>query len=189
MSELEMRKLSRKELLDALADREDEIDRLRLRLVDVEKRLSDREIRINRAGSIAEAALALNGVFESAERAAAQYLEHIERLSSSQESVSQGLEAKSRQEAERILTDARKRADNLLATARQEAERLLSGARQLELDTRRECETMREKAKAEAERHWEDTTRRLRQFCQSREELKSLLFEKNIAPREDGGET
>ena len=189
MSELEMRKLSRKELLDALADREDEIDRLRLRLVDVEKRLSDRENRINRAGSIAEAALALNGVFESAERAAAQYLENIERLSSSQESVSQELEAKSRQEAERILTDARKRADNLLATARQEAERLLSGARQLELDTRRECETMREKAKAEAERHWEDTTRRLRQFCQSREELKSLLFEKNIAPREDGGET
>ena len=59
MSEIEMRKLGRKELLDALADREDEIDRLRLRLVDVEKRLSDREIKIDRAGSIAEASLSL----------------------------------------------------------------------------------------------------------------------------------
>lgn len=186
MSELEMRKLGRKELLDALADREDEIDRLRLRLVDVEKRLSDREIKIDRAGSIAEAAMSLSGVFESAEKAASQYLENIERLSSRQESVCREMEEKSRAEAERILADARKRADTLLATARQEAESLLSGARQLEADTKRECEQMKAKAETEAEQHWETVSRRLRQFCQSREELKALLLEKS-APL-DGGE-
>ena len=169
MSEIEMRKLGRKELLDALADREDEIDRLRLRLVDVEKRLSDREIKIDRAGSIAEASLSLSGIFESAEKAAAQYLENIERLSSRQESVCREMEEKSRAEAERILA---------------EAEILLSGARQLEADTKRECEVLKAKAEAEAEQHWETVSRRLRQFCQSREELKALLLERNLPAEE-----
>ena len=85
MSELEMKKLGRRELLDVLADREDEIDRLRLKLVELERKMANREVRISRAGSIAEAALALNHVFENAEKAAAQYLENIQRLSGEQE--------------------------------------------------------------------------------------------------------
>ena len=36
-----------------------------------------------------------------------------------------------------------------------------------------------EKAKAEADAYWDSVYRRLRQFCQSREELKALLLEKS----------
>ena len=39
------------------------------------------------AGSIAEAALALNSVFEDADKAAAQYLENIKRCSEQQQSI------------------------------------------------------------------------------------------------------
>ena len=94
MSELEMKKLGRRELLDVLADREDEIDRLRLKLVELERKMANREVRISRAGSIAEAARALNHVFENAEKAAAQDLENIQRLSGEQESVCREMQEK-----------------------------------------------------------------------------------------------
>ena len=98
------------------------------------------------------------------------------------------MEEKSRAEAERILADAGRRAEALIAKARQEAETLLSGARQLEADTKRECEVLKAKAEAEAEQHWETVSRRLRQFCQSREELKALLLERNLPAEEIGRE-
>ena len=41
------------------------------------------------------------------------------------------------------------------------------------------CSEMKEKAKAEADAYWDSVYRRLRQFCQSREELKALLLEKS----------
>ena len=46
----------------------------------MEEQLKDRRILLGQAGSIAEAALRLNGVFEAAEAAAQQYLENVRRL-------------------------------------------------------------------------------------------------------------
>ena len=42
-----------------------------------QKELASRQIRLEQAGSIAEAALKLNGVFEAAQAACNQYLENI----------------------------------------------------------------------------------------------------------------
>ena len=61
---------------------------------------------LNKAGSIAEAALQLNGVFQAAEAAAAQYLENIQRLSSEKETAFQRMEAEAREKAEAILAEA-----------------------------------------------------------------------------------
>lgn len=46
----------------------------------IEEMKASREIELNEAGSIAEAALRINGVFEAAQRAAEQYLMNIKRL-------------------------------------------------------------------------------------------------------------
>ena len=63
---------------------ERENERLRAQLQEMNEKLADRAIRIERAGSIAEAALQLNGVFQAAEEAAAQYLENVRRLAEEQ---------------------------------------------------------------------------------------------------------
>ncbi|MBQ8324602.1 MAG: DNA repair protein [Clostridia bacterium] len=81
MTEKELKKLNRKQLLELLLMQTDRADQLERKLAQLEKRLSDRNIAEMEAGSIAEAALKLNGVFEAAEAAAAQYLENIRRLS------------------------------------------------------------------------------------------------------------
>lgn len=77
MTDKELKKLSRAELLEILVEQSQEIDRLQLQLSQVQKKLKSRRIAISEAGSIAEAALKLNGVFEAAQKAADQYLENI----------------------------------------------------------------------------------------------------------------
>lgn len=80
MTEKELRRLSRRELLEMLITRTIENERLTEELQQARKELSDRELIQDRAGSMAEAALQLNGVFEAADRAARQYLENIRRM-------------------------------------------------------------------------------------------------------------
>lgn len=80
MTEKELRRLSRRELLEMLITRTIENERLTEELQQARKELSDRELIQERAGSMAEAALQLNGVFEAADRAAREYLENIRRM-------------------------------------------------------------------------------------------------------------
>ena len=84
MTDRELRKLSRAELLELLLEESRENERLRAQLQEMNEKLADRAIRIERAGSIAEAALQLNGVFQAAEEAAAQDLENVRRLAEEQ---------------------------------------------------------------------------------------------------------
>ena len=84
MTDRELRKLSRAELLELLLEESRENERLRAQLQEMNEKLADRAIRIERAGSIAEAALQLNGVFQEAEEEAAQYLENVRRLAEEQ---------------------------------------------------------------------------------------------------------
>ena len=72
-----LRKLSRLQLLELLAQQEREINMLRKELEEKEKQLLDRRIIMDDCGSIAEAALRLNGIFEAAQRAADDYLESV----------------------------------------------------------------------------------------------------------------
>lgn len=81
ITDRELRRLSRADLLELLLAESRENEQLRARLEEAEKKLNSREIELQSAGSIAEAALRLNGVFEAAEQAAQQYLENIRRIS------------------------------------------------------------------------------------------------------------
>lgn len=84
MSDRELRKLNRAELLELLLEESRENERLRGQLKELNEKLADRTIEIEYAGSMAEAALRLNGVFQAADQAAAQYLENVRRLAEEQ---------------------------------------------------------------------------------------------------------
>ena len=81
MTEKELRRLSRMDLLEMLLEQSKEVERLQKELETVKKQLEDRRIMEQDAGSIAEAALRLNKVFEAAQQAADQYLENIRNRS------------------------------------------------------------------------------------------------------------
>jgi len=93
MTDKEMRRMSRGELLELLVAQMEENQNLREQLEQAQRQLADRDIKIEQAGSIAQASLALNGVFASAEAAAKQYAENLNRLA--------------REEANEIVSQAR----------------------------------------------------------------------------------
>jgi transposase-like protein len=81
MTDKELRKLKKTELLEMLLNLRRENDSLRQELEEAKEKLEDRTILTEKAGSIAEAALQLNKVFEAAQMAADQYLMNVKRLS------------------------------------------------------------------------------------------------------------
>ena len=99
MTEKELKKLSRAELLELLLIQTRETERLTRQLEKAEKMLTDRQLRLDKAGDIAQAALAINGVMEAAQAAARQYLDNIARM-----------EEETRLRCEKLLEDARRAA-------------------------------------------------------------------------------
>jgi biotin carboxyl carrier protein len=74
MNKNNLKRLGRKELLEMLLEISKENERLRKQNSQLEKQLQDRALAIEESGSIAEAALRLNEVFEAAQEACDQYL-------------------------------------------------------------------------------------------------------------------
>ncbi|MGN0974361.1 MAG: hypothetical protein ACI4OL_00050 [Gemmiger sp.] len=77
MTERELRHLNRAELLELLLEESRENERLKEELARTKAELEERRLQLERSGSMAEATLRLNHVFEAADRAARQYLENI----------------------------------------------------------------------------------------------------------------
>ncbi len=79
MTTKELQKQSRAELLRMLLEQTREMEHLRDELNKAREQLQSREILLAEAGSIAEASLRLNRIFEDAQQAADQYLENVIR--------------------------------------------------------------------------------------------------------------
>ena len=80
MTDKELKRIGRAELLELLLAQSEENEALQIRIEELEQELRNREIIIANAGTIADAAFQLNGVFDAAGAAAVQYLENIKRL-------------------------------------------------------------------------------------------------------------
>ena len=135
MKQPDLRSLSRSELLELLIQQGEELEALQEQLQECRMQLENRKLAITEAGSIAEAALKVSGVFEAAQTASAQYLENIQLLSEQQKA--------STEQANRMLLET----EAQCATMRAE--------------TRLQCDKMIEKAKREALAYWTKVSRKL----------------------------
>ena len=79
MSNKELKYLKRSELIEIIYQLKKNEETLISENEELRKKLSEREIKVERAGSLAEAALALSGIFTAAEESVALYVEEIER--------------------------------------------------------------------------------------------------------------
>ena len=136
MTDRELRKLSRTDLLEMLVDLSEELNRTKQQLEAAEEKLNKRQILIDNAGSIAEASLQLNGVFEAAEAAGEQYVENIRNLSDRQEEICRRIEWECREKARRRLEEVERK------------------CMQMEADTIERCAKMQAAAKAETPGAW-----------------------------------
>ena len=109
MTEKQLRRLRRAALIELLIEQIEENERLEARLSEANEQLRDREINIQNAGSIAEAALSLNEVFDAAQKAAQQYIDNISRMNSRGDEII----ARAEQEAAKILRASLERAEEI----------------------------------------------------------------------------
>lgn len=77
MADKTLQKLNRRELLELLLEQNRRIDALEAENETLRQQLEDRRLRLENVGSIAEAALQLTDIFESAQKAADLYLEQV----------------------------------------------------------------------------------------------------------------
>ena len=144
--------------LDALrVEHKEETAHLREELEQAKKSLEKREIALNEAGSIAVAALQINGVFEAAQAASQQYIENIRSLSDRQAAICAQRDVENRVEVERKLKEAEEK------------------CAAMEYASKRKCEAMEQEAKQKSEAYWTEVSRRLQSFYENHRELKRLL--------------
>lgn len=157
MTDRDLRKLSRLDLLELLIEQRMELIDVKERLQAAEEKLQSREIIINEAGSIAEAALQLNDVFTSTELACKQYLDNVQIICERQKRTSNYRLQKAREQAEQILQDARRSCNEM-----EEAARL-------------RCDEMLLKAETEAQQYWNEVSEKLEAFYDQHIGLRQLM--------------
>lgn len=99
MTEKELKKLNRTELLQLLLLQTQQTEQLQKELEQTKRQLADRQLRLQNAGDLAHAVLEVNNVVGAAQEAAKQYLENIAAM-----------EKETRRRCARMLRQAREEA-------------------------------------------------------------------------------
>lgn len=110
MTDRQLRKASRIDLLKLLLEQKKENETLRQQLAQIQEQLRQRQIAIDQSGTLAEAALKLSGIFDAAESACQYYTENIRNLSGRQEEICRTMERETREKCDRMLEQAKQMA-------------------------------------------------------------------------------
>lgn len=149
MTQKELKKLSRTQLLEMLLLQTEKVEQLEKELEDTKSLLADRKLQLERVGSIAEAALDLNGVFQAAQDAADQYLENA--IASYQDVDL--LRSNTKMECDRMLLEAQKKCDEKKAESMEYCKRMeaetVERCKRMEADTMKRCRNAIRRMKAE----------------------------------------
>lgn len=106
MTDKEFKRLSRAQLIDIIYQLQLKLEEVSAENQRLNAALEDKRVRMDRAGSIADAVLEIHQVMRSAQNAADQYLEEIRRMREEAED-----------ECRRMLEEARREADQIAARA------------------------------------------------------------------------
>lgn len=105
--------LSKNEMMMVMHDQEQEIDKLKAQVEELQAKLDGYEIKVSESGSLAEAAAKVSGLFEAAQLTVDTYLENMKKRD---------------EESEAVFADVQKQADQIIAEAEEVAGKRLAAA-------------------------------------------------------------
>lgn len=165
-------RLSRGDLLEILITQSKENKDLKEQLAltteqseQLRRQLQDRRIKISKAGTLAEATFLLNGVLESAQQAAQQYLENLPEVAGREQEANAVSYGQATRQSQELLEQTRQR------------------CAEMEAETRKKCELMELQARQNAEKSWNELTVRLEEFYKAHQGLRELLTSTGQLPR------
>lgn len=105
--------LSKNEMMMVMHDQEQEIEKLKSQVKELQAKLDGYEIKVSESGSLAEAAAKVSGLFEAAQLTVDTYLENMKKRD---------------EESEAVFADVQKQADQIIAEAEEVAGKRLAAA-------------------------------------------------------------
>ena len=111
MTDKEFKKLRRSQLIEIIYQLQLQLDKANEENQELQIELADKRLRLNNAGSIADAALEINDCFRSAQNAADQYLNEIKALREEAEAERDKILAQAQAEAESIIANAKNKSN------------------------------------------------------------------------------
>lgn len=151
MTDKDIRYLGKTELLSIIRDQEAELEQLRTQIVQLQAQIDGKMLQMEKCGSIAEASLQFNQVFQAAQAAADQYLASIRVKEADAEAAAHRLEIQAKERAEAQIRAAEEK-----------------------------CRQMETESRAKAMAYWTVLQVQLDQFYKSHEGLKEILKSSGI---------
>ena len=111
MTDKEFRKLKRSDLISIIYEYQKRQDELVEENKELREQLDSKNLKISNAGSIAEAVVGLDLLFETAQKTADDYIEQVRAANTE-------LERRAEEKATEIIENARKEAEKILSEAK-----------------------------------------------------------------------
>ncbi len=124
MTDKELRHLSRADLIEIIYELQKQSAEKDAQMQKMQTALDERTLRLSKTGSIAEAAISVNGVFEAAQAAADQYLTSIRAAEASNAAKL----AEAEQQKEKLLEEANRKAEETIQQAKGQAQKIVEEA-------------------------------------------------------------
>ena len=105
--------LSKNEMIMVMHDQEQEIEKLKSQVAELQAKLDGYEIKVSESGNLAEAAAKVSGLFEAAQLTVDTYLENMKKRD---------------EQAEAAFSDVQKQAEQIIAEAENVASKRLAAA-------------------------------------------------------------
>lgn len=105
--------LSKNEMMMVMHDQEQEIEKLKSQVAELQAKLDGYEIKVSESGNLAEAAAKVSGLFEAAQLTVDTYLENMKKRD---------------EQAEAAFSDVQKQAEQIIAEAENVAGKRLAAA-------------------------------------------------------------
>lgn len=120
MTDKELRHMNRANLIEIIYQYEKKVEDLATENARLSNELQERRIKIEKAGSVAEAALSLNRVFEAAQQAADQYLYEIQSANDGAEAQAQQILAEAQQKSDALIEQGQKQYSEMIQRGERE---------------------------------------------------------------------
>ena len=158
MMEKDLKGLGRTKLVEYIIKLSEENGALKKEKEALEETLNNAKIESDNLGSVAEISAKINGLMESADRTAQQYVNNARMI-----------EEQAQKDADRLLEETREKCSVMIA----EAEKKVS-------DARVQCAAMVAAAKKSADDQWDELKNRLDKYCEAHDILREQLDNLNV---------
>lgn len=186
MTDREFRRLRRAELIEIIFKLQETEASLRSELASVKEQLEAKNLKLSGVGSIAEAAMSLNSVFESAQAAADQYVAQVKQLESDTEARTEEMLRKAQEQETEMISGAKRQCDTMFAEAEEKRSALLSEAEAELAAAKKQYDAMISEAQAkhdalisaaeqEVSQKWQELNEKVQRTVETYAELRGVM--------------